>query len=68
MNHFFETGKKATKRSRLGLLLRRLRMMPNLVLVLVLCGAVGVGGLYLFVVDQYGGSLSRTYPSLPQDF
>src|SRR4028119_1924295 len=67
VNQFFETGKKATKRRPPGLLLRGLRMMFNLALVLVLCGAVGIAGLYLSVVERYGESLSRTYPRLPQD-
>jgi penicillin-binding protein 1A len=67
VNHFFETGKKATKRRRPGLFLRGLRMMFNLTLILGLCVAVGVAGLYVFVVERYGGSLSRTYPLLMQD-
>jgi penicillin-binding protein 1A len=67
VNQFFETGKKATKRRQPSLLLRGLRMMFNLALVLVLCGAVGIAGLYLSVVERYGESLSRTYPKLPQD-
>ena len=67
MNQFFETGKKATKGRRPGLLLRGLRVMLNLALVLGLCAAVGVAGLYLSVVERYGESLSRTYPRLPQD-
>ncbi len=67
MNHFFETGKKATERRRPGLLLRGLRILFNLFLVLGLCGAVGVAGLYLSVVERYGDSLSRTHPRLMQD-
>src|SRR4028118_1121671 len=71
VNQFFETGKKATTRRQPGLLLRGLRMMFNLALVLalvlVLCGAIGMAGLYLSVVERYGESLSRTYPKLPQD-
>ena len=67
MNQFFETGKKAAKRRQPGFLLRGLRMMFNLVLVLALCGAVGIAGLYLSVVERYGEGLSRTYPELPQD-
>jgi penicillin-binding protein 1A len=67
VNHFFETGKKATKRRRLGPLLRGLRMMFNLTLILGLCAAVGVAGLYLSVVERYGESLSRTHPRLMQD-
>ncbi|MDQ3376712.1 MAG: transglycosylase domain-containing protein, partial [Actinomycetota bacterium] len=67
MNHFFETGKKATKRRRPGLLLRGLRISFNLFLVLGLCGAFGVAGLYLSVVERHGASLSRTYPRLMQD-
>src|SRR4028118_335707 len=67
VNHFFETGKKATKRRRLGPLLRGLRMMFNLALILGLCAAVGVAGLYLSVVERYGESLSKTYPRLMQE-
>ncbi len=67
MDHFFETGKKARGRRRPGLLLRGLRILFNLLLVIVLCGAVGVAVLYLSVVEQYGDGLSRTYPRLPQD-
>ena len=67
MNHFFQTGKKATERRRPGLRLRGLRMMFNLALILGLCAAVGVVGLYLSVVERYGESLSRTHPRLMQD-
>jgi len=67
VNHFFATGKKATKRRRPGLLLRGLRISFNLFLVLGLCGAFGVAGLYLSVVERHGDSLSRTYPRLMQD-
>src|SRR4028119_709304 len=67
VNHFFETGKKATKRRRPGLLLRGLRMMFNLTLILGLCAAVGVAGPYLPAVVRYGRSLARDYPLLMQD-
>ena len=67
MNHFFQTGKKATERRRPGLRLRGLRMMFNLALILGLCAAVGVVGLYLSVVERYGESLSRPHPRLMQD-
>jgi penicillin-binding protein 1A len=42
-------------------------MMFNLALILGLCAAVGVVGLYLSVVERYGESLSRTHPRLMQD-
>jgi penicillin-binding protein 1A len=42
-------------------------MMFNLALILGLCAAVGVAGLYLSVVERYGESLSKTYPRLMQD-
>ena len=67
MNHFFQTGKKATERRRPGLRLRGLRMMFNLALILGLCAAVGIVGLYLSVVERYRESLSMTHPRLMQD-
>jgi len=67
VNHFFETGKKATERRRPGLVLRGLRILFNFALVLGLCAAVGVAGLYFSVVERYGDDLSRTYPLLVQD-
>jgi penicillin-binding protein 1A len=67
VNHFFETGKKARDKRRPGLLLRGLRMLFNLALVLGLCAAVGVAGLYLSVVERYGDGLSRRHPRLVQD-
>lgn len=67
MNHFFETGKKTRDKRRPGIILRGLRMLINLALILGLCAAVGIGALYLSVVERFGDGLSRTYPRLPQD-
>jgi penicillin-binding protein 1A len=75
VDHFFETSKKAKGRSkgkpgakrRPGLVLRGMRMLFNLALVLGLCAVVGVGVLYLSVVERYGDELSRTHPRLVQD-
>ena len=67
MNQFFETGKKTRGKRRPSLILRGLRMLVNLALILGLCAAVGIGALYLSVVERFGEGLSRTYPRLPQD-
>lgn len=67
MNSFFETGKKATAKRRPGLPLRLLRGLFNLALVVCLCGAAGVAGLYLFAVDRFEEGLSRAQPRLVQD-
>ena len=67
MNSFFETSKKATKKRRLGLLLRTFRVLFNLVLVLAISAVVLVVGLYLFVIREYGDRLDQRYPELAQD-
>ena len=67
MNHFFETGKKATGKRRPGIVLRGLRMLFNLTLVLGLCAAVGIAALYFSVVERFGEDLSRRHPQLVQD-
>ena len=67
MNSFFETSKKGTKKYRLGLLLRVLRAMFNVVLILAISAAIVVTGLYLFVTREYEDRLDQRYPQLAQD-
>jgi penicillin-binding protein 1A len=67
VNSFFETSKKGTKKYRLGLLLRVLRAMFNVVLILAISAAIVITGLYLFVTREYGDRLDQRYPQLAQD-
>ena len=67
MNDWFETGKKARGKPRPGLLVRGLRTAFNVALILGASTAIGVAGLYLFVVEQYGDDLARPRPELVQD-
>ena len=66
VNQFFDTSKKS-KKPQLGVVLRTLRALFNLVLVLSVGVAAGVVGLYFFVVEEHGSSLERRYPDLVQD-
>jgi penicillin-binding protein 1A len=67
VNDWFETGKKARGKPRPGLLVRGLRTAFNVALILGASTAIGVAGLYLFVVEQYGDDLARPRPELVQD-
>jgi penicillin-binding protein 1A len=66
MNSFFETSKKASKRRR-GFFVRTLRMLFRLSLVLLAVAAVGLAGLYFYLVQEYRGQLDRRYPDLVQN-
>lgn len=67
MNDWFETGKKARGKPRPGFIVRGMRALFNTALILGASVAIGVVGLYLFVVEQYGEDLSRPRPELIQD-
>jgi penicillin-binding protein 1A len=67
VNSFFETSKKATKKRRLGILFRTLRVLFNLGLIMAVVASILVVGLYLFVIREYGDRLDQRYPELAQD-
>jgi hypothetical protein len=67
VNSFFETSKKASKRRRLGLFLRTLRVLFNLALILAVTSVIALVGAYWLVVGEYGERLDRRYPELVQD-
>ncbi|MCA1688394.1 MAG: penicillin-binding protein, partial [Actinobacteria bacterium] len=67
VNSFFETSKKTSKKRRLGLLFRTLRVLFNLGLISALLASVLIVGLYLFVIGEYGDRLDERYPELAQD-
>lgn len=59
VNSFFETSKKTAKRRRLGLFLRTLRVLFNLVLLLAATSVIALVGAYWLVVGEYGDRLDR---------
>ena len=67
MNDRFETGKKARGKRRPGLFVRGMRAAFNVALILGASVAIGVAGLYIFVVEEYGAVLARPQPELVQD-
>ncbi|MDF2701115.1 MAG: glycosyl transferase, family 51 [Rubrobacteraceae bacterium] len=67
VNSFFETSKKTSKRRRLGLFLRTLRVLFNLALILAVTSVIALVGAYWLVVGEYGERLDRRYPELVQD-
>ena len=67
MNEWFETGKKARGKPRPGRVVRAVRTAFNAAIILGASAAIGVVGLYLFVVQQYEADLARSQPVLVQD-
>ena len=67
MNEWFETGKKPRGKPRPGRFVRGVRTLFNAALILGAATAIGIVGLYLFVVERYGEDLSRPRPELVQD-
>ncbi len=67
VNSLFETSKKASKKRRLGLFLRTLRLLFNLALIMAVVSVMVLVGSYFFVVGGYGDRLDRRYPELAQD-
>lgn len=67
MNSFFETSQKAKEKRQFGPYVRGLRALFNLCLVLGVTVGISICGLYLFVIDRYEESMSRTNPRLVQD-
>ena len=67
MNSFFDTSKKASKRRWRRFFARTFRMLFNLGLVALLVVAVGLVGLYTYLVDGYEEQLDQRYPTLVQN-
>ena len=67
MTTLFETSKKSVKKRRRRLPVRFLRAVFNLALILLVATAVGITGLYFYMVREYGDQLDRQYPILVQN-
>ncbi|CAN5679313.1 hypothetical protein BH24ACT22_BH24ACT22_18040 [soil metagenome] len=67
MNSFFDTSKKSGKRRWLRFLVRTFKTLVNLGLVALLVLAIGLVGLYSYLVNGYEDQLDQRYPTLPQN-
>ena len=67
VNSFFETSKKTSKKRRLGIFLRTLRLLFNIALIVAVLSLIVLVGSYWLVVEENGERLESRYPELMQD-